>query len=140
MRMRTPPQLGSRDLTDVCSPLSGRGRWIARLATLAVALFSVLYGVPAAAFTFEDVALRARQLAEAPFKKPTSSLPKELQNLGYDQYRDIRFKPAGAYWRDGKLSFELQFFHQGWTLRAASQDQRSRWTGRARDQIRSDAL
>jgi periplasmic glucans biosynthesis protein len=36
-----------------------------------------------------------------------------LQNLGYDQYRDIRFKPAGAYWRDGKLPFELQFFIQG---------------------------
>jgi glucans biosynthesis protein len=114
MRMRMLPHLGSRDLTDVCLPFPGRGRWIARLAALAVALFSILDGVPATAFTFEDVALRAKQLADASFKKPTSSLPKELQNLDYDQYRDIRFKPAEAYWRDAKLPFELEFFHQGW--------------------------
>jgi len=36
-----------------------------------------------------------------------------LQELTYDQYRDIRFKPDRAWWRSSKLPFELTFFHQG---------------------------
>jgi periplasmic glucans biosynthesis protein len=40
-------------------------------------------------------------------------LPKELQDLTYDQYRDIRFRPDRAWWRSSKLPFELTFFHEG---------------------------
>ncbi len=70
--------------------------------------------VPAvAAFTFDDVAQRARELALAPYKKPGTPQPKELQSLNYDQYRDIRFRPDHAWWRNAKLPFELMFFHQG---------------------------
>jgi glucans biosynthesis protein len=36
-----------------------------------------------------------------------------LQELTYDQYRDIRFRPASAWWHNSKLPFELMFFHQG---------------------------
>lgn len=41
------------------------------------------------------------------------NLPKEVQELNYDQYRDIRFKPERAWWRAQKLPFELTFFHEG---------------------------
>ncbi len=98
----------------VSAPPSVRSHRMARRVVLAAMLCPLLFGAPAAAFTFEDVALRAKQLADAPFKKPSNNLPKGLQNLEYDQYRDIRFKPAAAYWRDAKLPFELMFFHQGW--------------------------
>ena len=67
----------------------------------------------ALAVTFEDVANRARELAGVSFRKQIN-LPKELQGLSYDQYRDIRFKPAEAHWRGAQLPFELAFFHQGW--------------------------
>ena len=103
-----------RNVADSCAKLSVRAFRLARVAAPAVALFSVLCAPIAAAFTFEDVSLRAKQLADVGFKKPAGSLPKELQNLGYDQYRDIRFKTAGAYWRDANLPFELMFFHPGW--------------------------
>ena len=65
------------------------------------------------AFNFEDVAAQAKTLAASPYKRPKSELPKSLQDLTYDQYRDIRFNPDKAYWRDAKLPFELAFFHPG---------------------------
>jgi glucans biosynthesis protein len=88
----------------------------AALATwraLAGALAALLFSSACAAFGFDDVAVRARQLAAATYRKPDVTLPKELQELSYDQYRDIRFKPDHALWRAAKLPFELTFFHQG---------------------------
>lgn len=67
----------------------------------------------AQAFGFADVAQRAMQLSAVPYKKPAPNLPKELQDLNYDQYRDIRFKPDQGYWRAARLPFELTFFHRG---------------------------
>ena len=77
-------------------------------------LFTALW-LPAAAqaFGFNDVALRAKQLAAEPYHRPEGKLPKDLQDLDYDEYRDIRFKPDQAHWHADKLPFELQFFHQG---------------------------
>jgi len=81
-------------------------------AFLVLALWSCL---PAAAFgfAFDDVAKAAEQLAAQPWKKPGAGLPKELESLSYEHYRDIRFKPDNALWRGAKLPFELTFFHQG---------------------------
>jgi len=64
-------------------------------------------------YGFEDVAKRARELASTPFKKPDATLPKSIQSLTYDQYRDIRYKPDHARWRQDRLPFELAFFHEG---------------------------
>lgn len=64
-------------------------------------------------FGFEDVAKRAHELAGAPYRKPEGVLPKSLQSLTYDQYRDIRYRPERALWRGEKLPFEIAFFHQG---------------------------
>ncbi|HKQ30209.1 MAG TPA: glucan biosynthesis protein G [Burkholderiales bacterium] len=69
--------------------------------------------VNAFAFGFDDTAARAKTLAESPYKKPNRTPPKELLDLSYDQYRDIRFKPQRAYWRNLDLPFELGFFHVG---------------------------
>ncbi len=67
----------------------------------------------AQAFDLDDVALKAKQLAAQPFQKPEGRQPKALQQIGYDRYRDIRYKADRALWRAEKLPFELQFFHQG---------------------------
>src|SRR5688572_17944655 len=68
---------------------------------------------PAQALSFDDVARRARDLAAAPYEAPEQRLPREVLELDYDQYRDIRFRPEKSLWRDGKLPFEVQFFHPG---------------------------
>jgi len=83
------------------------------LLSAAVLALGLVCASGAWAFNFEDVATQAKTLAASPYKKPKVELPKSLQDLNYDQYRDIRFLPDRAYWRDAKLPFELAFFHQG---------------------------
>jgi periplasmic glucans biosynthesis protein len=61
-------------------------------------------------FGFEDVYALARGLAERPYRSSEERIPPYLRQLGYDQYRDIRFKPGRALWRDAHLPFEAQFF------------------------------
>ncbi len=83
--------------------------WLA----LGLATFAALPTSAHAAFGFEQVAAKAQQLAQQDYEAPTSDLPKELKELDYDQYRDIRFKPAQSVWRKQNLPFELQLFHPG---------------------------
>ena len=59
------------------------------------------------------VRVMARELAAKPFKVPDKSLPDELKNLNYDQYRGIRYRPDKALWRGEGLPFEVQFFQRG---------------------------
>ncbi|HXM83006.1 MAG TPA: glucan biosynthesis protein G [Burkholderiales bacterium] len=75
---------------------------------------SVVWGGKAFAFGFDDVDERAKQLAAAPFNRPSGSLPRELQGISYDQYRDIRYRRSRFLWSRAKLPFEVAFFHQGW--------------------------
>jgi glucans biosynthesis protein len=87
------------------------------MPTLSRCLLTMLLALalagPAQAFSFNDVARRAQTLSERSYEKPDNRLPKELADLGYDQYRDIRFRQDQALWRKAKLPFELQFFHPG---------------------------
>jgi glucans biosynthesis protein len=76
-------------------------------------LLVLAVAMPAFGFDFDDVSARAQKLAAAPYAKPAFNLPKELLDLNYDQYRDIRFDPDKALWRNRKLPFEIQFFHPG---------------------------
>ncbi|TDR55859.1 glucans biosynthesis protein [Halomonas ventosae] len=61
---------------------------------------------------FDRVTDRARQLATQTYQAPESPLPPELANMAYDQYREIRFRPEEAIWKDEGL-FEVQLFHPG---------------------------
>jgi glucans biosynthesis protein len=99
--------LQTRGATAGLPPLQRRGR--AACAALVISL------VPwtALGFDFDTVARRAQQLAAAPYRSPEVNLPKELQGVDYDHFRDIRFKPERALWRDAKLPFEVAFFHLG---------------------------
>ncbi|MFI4913954.1 MAG: glucan biosynthesis protein [Steroidobacterales bacterium] len=67
-----------------------------------------------APFGFESVQRLAQLRAAQPYRQSGSKLPESLARLGYDQYREIRFKPANALWHNASL-FEVQFFHRGFT-------------------------
>jgi glucans biosynthesis protein len=90
-------------------------RRAAAVAPLALALVAgpAHAAKDAASFGFDDVARMARELAARPWQAPPPRLPKELASLGYDRYRDIRFRTDRSLWRDQKLPFELQFFPMG---------------------------
>ncbi len=69
--------------------------------------------VPEENFSFESVITRARTLASFPYMAPDDTLPSELQNLSYDEHRDIRFVRENGPWYNQKLPYEIQFFHLG---------------------------
>jgi glucans biosynthesis protein len=85
----------------------------------AIALFALLFALNAgggalaaeARFGFDNVAEAARKLAAEPFK-PLPTAPDFLTDIGYDDFRDIRFDPAQSLWRDGG-HFQVQFIHPG---------------------------
>ena len=92
---------------------------IGRAAAWALSVLA-LAGVAssAQAFGFNDVAQRAQALAASSYQPPPA-LPSAITRLNYDEYRDIRFRPDRARWRDAKLPFEIQFFHAGSNFDAA---------------------
>src|SRR5215471_12886403 len=69
----------------------------------------------ARAFDLDDVAERAAELAKAPFRDDQNRVPDWMLigEMSYDQWRDIRFRPDQALWRDKDLPFQVQFFHPG---------------------------
>jgi glucans biosynthesis protein len=89
-------------------------------AAAALPLVSPTAGAPvtpalAEAMPFDRSIVRqlARDAASKPYKAPETKLPDNLKNLDYDRYRQIRFQPEHALWRNEKLPFEVQFFHRG---------------------------
>lgn len=71
----------------------------------------------AAPFDEATVPTLARSLSAAPYQPPQSELPEWLQQLGYDRYRDIRYDPAQALWRQQGLPYQLQLFHRGFLFK-----------------------
>ena len=65
-------------------------------------------------FSPNTVKTEAKRLSDQPFSKPAMELPKPFDKLSYDQYRDIRFRPEKAIWKDDHLDFQVQPFAMGW--------------------------
>src|SRR5262245_30744442 len=100
--------------------VAGEGSRRARVAACALLLLVAPAAVaapktkpPEPGFDFDNVADKARRLASAPFREPQNQVPDWLLKLSYDQWRDVRFRPEAALWRDKKLPFQVQFFHPG---------------------------
>jgi glucans biosynthesis protein len=68
---------------------------------------------PDTGFTFRSVIDLARDAAAKPYAAPTSELPTALDQMGYDEYRGIRFRKAKSLWAGLGLGFRVEFFHRG---------------------------
>ncbi|WP_439813797.1 glucan biosynthesis protein [Zavarzinia sp. CC-PAN008] len=64
-------------------------------------------------FRFEAVQALAENLAKTPFKDTRIQLPQQLKDVGYDLYRDFRFRKNRALFADQAVDFRLEFFHLG---------------------------
>ena len=69
------------------------------------------------AVNFDYIRSLAKADVTVPFQPAPDDLPPKLGALTYDDYRDIRFNPSQALWRDDHLPFQLQFFHRGGLFR-----------------------
>ncbi|WP_394537797.1 glucan biosynthesis protein [Lysobacter enzymogenes] len=72
---------------------------------------------PAQAFDAGTVPALARALAAKPYRAPSADLPAGLAQVDYDRWRDIRFDPAQAVWKNDGLPFQLQLFHRAFLFK-----------------------
>ena len=90
---------------------------------LATAMAAVLAGRGGRAFAataagarpFDDdtVPALARAAAAAAYQPPPQTLPASLGALGYDGYRDLRYRGDRALWAGRGVPYTAQFFHRG---------------------------
>ncbi|WP_187430360.1 glucan biosynthesis protein [Roseobacter fucihabitans] len=93
----------------------GRRRVLATLlASTMVATYAMAQttGAPVP-FSFEGLKNRMRARAKMPDAPPVP-LDNFLENLSYDDYRNIYFRPPRSRWANAVLPFQLQAFHPGW--------------------------
>jgi glucans biosynthesis protein len=101
------------------------GAVFAAAASLALRRPALAQGAPArpgadkggaekpAAFGFEDVLKRARELSARDHSAATVALPEELARLDFDRWREIRFRADKAPLGEKGGKFRLQLFHPG---------------------------
>jgi len=65
------------------------------------------------AFSLDDVAARAKDLAGQKFEAPKSNLPPLFRDMKFADYQKIQFRTDKAQWADDKTPFKLSFYHQG---------------------------
>ena len=68
-------------------------------------------------FSAADVDRIASERAKAPFQPLPANLPEAWANLGYDQYRDVRFRSERAIWRGEQRNFEVHLLPSGWLFK-----------------------
>lgn len=93
-------------------PVAGAA-WGRSFSALTCAVALALSAGQALAWSLDDVATLARERAQTPFEPASHAIPPELAQLGYDDYRDIRYKPELNLWRADKRPYEINFFHVG---------------------------
>ncbi|WP_299049022.1 glucan biosynthesis protein G [uncultured Tateyamaria sp.] len=71
-------------------------------------------------FSFDWLKARMQARAAQP-DTPPAPLDTFLQNLTYDDYRNIYFRPEAARWSDTPLPFHVSSFHPGWLFNAPVQ-------------------
>jgi periplasmic glucans biosynthesis protein len=94
---------------------SGRIRSCALATWIALSLLAATGAARADSFGLDQIAARAEQLAKEPYLDRRKEVPDWMLigKTSYDQWRDIRFRPAEALWRAAGLPFQVQFFHPG---------------------------
>jgi glucans biosynthesis protein len=82
---------------------------------LALAVLTLAWVPLASAFGLPDVEQTAQQMAREPYRNRQTEVPPWMRvgAMTYDQWRDIRFRPDQALWRDRGSAFQVQLFHPG---------------------------
>lgn len=65
-------------------------------------------------FSFESLTARMREAATRDYEPASADVPEQIRNLGYEQYKQVAFRPDRAVWGDTDLPFRIQAFHMGW--------------------------
>ncbi|MBG6241837.1 MAG: glucan biosynthesis protein G [Candidatus Symbiopectobacterium sp. Dall1.0] len=91
----------------------GVERRVANLRWLSAAIVLSFTALPAWAFSLDDVAAQAEQLAAKGYEAPKSNLPAQFRDMKFADYHQIRFNQEKSYWNNLQTPFRIQFYHQG---------------------------
>ena len=64
-------------------------------------------------FKYNNVVVKARELASKKYKPQELRLPQELVSMDYDAFRNVRYVREEGPWYGKNIPFEIQFFHMG---------------------------
>ena len=97
-------RIGGDVLVNILSkkPRAASVRWLG-----ATVLFT-LFTSPAWAFSIDDVAKQAQDLAGKGFEAPKSNLPSQFREMKFADYQQIQFNHDKAYWSKLKTPFKLE--------------------------------
>ncbi len=84
------------------------------LATAILCAAQPAMAASAEGMNLEILTTLVQEQARQPYEPDARLVPDFLNKLGYDEYRDFKFKPERALWHDQQLPFELEFFHAGY--------------------------
>lgn len=56
---------------------------------------------------------QARALAGEAYREQVTSIPAEVEQLDWDQYQAIRYRPGHSLWAHERTRFQVRFFHLG---------------------------
>src|SRR5476649_541594 len=85
----------------------------AGLRLLGATVLLSLYALPSWAFSIDDVAKQAQELAAKGYEAPKSNLPSQFREMKFADYQQIQFNHEKSYWHDAATPFKLEFYHQG---------------------------
>ncbi len=83
-----------------------------KLALCTIVTSLSLHMGAAYALSFADIEKQARELADSSFEAP-KKVPKAIQELSYDQHRNIRFRQDKTLWKSRHNGFDVQMLHTG---------------------------
>jgi len=66
-----------------------------------------------AAFSYEGLTARAREMARSPYAAPPRPAPEVVQKIVYEEWGKIKFRTDHALFADGPGRFPVEFFHLG---------------------------
>ncbi|PKH26285.1 glucan biosynthesis protein G [Enterobacterales bacterium CwR94] len=84
-----------------------------KLRCLSAAVLLSMYASGSWAFTIDDVAKQAKEMAGKGFEAPKSNLPSQFRDMKFADYQQIQFNHDKAYWGKLRTPFKLEFYHQG---------------------------
>jgi glucans biosynthesis protein len=91
-----------------------------RRISLVAPLIALVFSVPAQprGFGFQDVIARAKSLAQQSYQPP-DPIPRFMEDLKYEQYQGIRFKPEKSLWHASHSRFQVMLISPGLYYRHA---------------------
>lgn len=100
-------------IVSPCNTPGTTGKRLRKALVAGSALFCLLGAGQLWAFSLDDVAAKAKDLAGQKYEAPKSNLPPLFRDMKFADYQKIQFRADKVQWADDKTPFKLSFYHQG---------------------------